>query len=45
MLELVSGCSERSSLHKGFAKHLMDGVETDVYNKLRSEQIWKSHHS
>lgn len=34
MLELVSGCSERSSLPKGFAKHLMDGVETDVYNKL-----------
>ncbi|XP_062580568.1 F-actin-uncapping protein LRRC16A-like, partial [Saccostrea cucullata] len=34
MLELVSGCSERSSLPKGFTKHLMDGVETDIYNKL-----------
>ncbi|XP_078337738.1 F-actin-uncapping protein LRRC16A-like isoform X7 [Crassostrea virginica] len=34
MKELVSGCSERNSLPKGFAKHLMDGVETDIYNKL-----------
>ncbi|XP_056008724.1 F-actin-uncapping protein LRRC16A-like isoform X14 [Ostrea edulis] len=34
MVELVSGCSDRSTLPKGFTKHLMDGVETDIYNKL-----------
>ena len=35
MSELQTGCREKSSFPKDFTKNILDGVDTDIFNKLR----------